>query len=663
MIYQDAMLKQLSEGFPGSDANNLEAPNTALPESQDVSAFAQGLGMNPEDVAFMQEVPEELRAQIIRDFDPRGTKDGNVLGRLTAYVKFIMRRNGCQPPASLNGMDTQHKEQGTPRAEWHGGYRVGEHVGAPAPAQHELMVSAGTGADPLGLGLFVERLRLEQPVADFLGRLPEDLQTCIVRGFNPSGTKDGNIWGRLFGYVRSLWSRRLNLSEAALAYVRGLPEDLQQKVITEFDAAGSKDGNVSARLIQFARGMASRAGHVEDGSSQMELPGGHQQEHVQQQHHPGPQSGQIVSFAQQLALEPNVVLFLQALPAEIQAIVVRSFDPSGTNDGNVWARLFAFVRRIWSQHWGWDKGTFDYFRSLPEDQQIRSIINGEQFVTAQAAVPQMSLLGMNTAVPQLQLGLNSPDDGTAGRIALFVQQWGLDGSAAPFLQSLPGPVRDHVLSGFNTSGTKDGNAWGRLLGFARCAWAKYLGLDQEAVGLIKGLPEDAQMVCLAEFDPSGTKDGNLVGRLQGFVKKAMAQCGHNRRALGAAAPHQGYAAGDAAGSFYEPPQQQQWQQPQAPWHQQQQWQPQQQAAAPGGASLTGFIERCGLDPSTLPYLESLSPDILSQIISDFDPSGTKDGNVLGRLQGYVRLLTARQRRGGPEGHIGAQPQIKRPRFM
>jgi len=86
----------------------------------------------------------------------------------------------------------------------------------------------------------------------------------------------------------------------------------------------------------------------------------------------------------------------------------------------------------------------------------------------------------------------------------------------------------------------------------------------------------------------------------------------------------------------------------------------------GGAQLSGdplvagFLERCGLDPSAAACLEPLPEDLLARVLSDFDPSGTKDGNVLGRLQGYIRLLTARQRQNGSDA--GA-PQAKRQRLV
>ena len=68
-------------------------------------------------------------------------------------------------------------------------------------------------------------------------------------------------------------------------------------------------------------------------------------------------------------------------------------------------------------------------------------------------------------------------------------------------------------------------------------------------------------------------------------------------------------------------------------------------------NLHGFAKRVGLgsDTETLRYLGSLTDDILSTVMEQFDPSGCRDGNVLGRLQGYVRLLTSRKKTQENEG--------------
>merc|ERR1712039_954866 len=55
-----------------------------------------------------------------------------------------------------------------------------------------------------------------------------------------------------------------------------------------------------------------------------------------------------------------------------------------------------------------------------------------------------------------------------------------------------------------------------------------------------------------------------------------------------------------------------------------------------------FLERCQLDATALELLEPLPQELQVKVMNEFDPSGTKDGNVLGRLEGYVRCLSQRK---------------------
>merc|ERR1711920_715522 len=116
------------------------------------------------------------------------------------------------------------------------------------------------------------------------------------------------------------------------------------------------------------------------------------------------------------------------------------------------------------------------------------------------------------------------------------------------------------------------------------------------------------MLCLAEFDPSGTKDGNVAGRLQGFVKKVLVRSGYSSR---------------GAPTLMSPVPVAQYAQRPAP------------AAAPqrrrtqietveASATIPDFIERCGLDESSTLFLEGLEEDVLTKVLTEFDPSGTKD---------------------------------------
>uniref|UniRef100_A0A7S4VG83 Uncharacterized protein n=1 Tax=Alexandrium monilatum TaxID=311494 RepID=A0A7S4VG83_9DINO len=652
-------------------------------QQDDVGTFARDLNLDVEALSFMRELPADLRVAIQANFDPTGTKDGNVLGRLQAYVRHMMRKNGFQPPEQLTGMRQQAKDQnaavGMAGGCFHASTVMQPMGGATMPSaltSPPMVLSSGGTAMPAGVATdavrqFVDQLGLGEPAASLLTRLPEDLQASVIRGFDPSGTKDGNVWGRLLGYIRSLWSRRLGLAEPASTFIRGLPEDVQVAVIADFDASGSKDGNVSARLLQFAGALAARAGpgagagaagagagagagrpsvgapppcprHAAAGPAFAGSPRAPAQVQtffaqppVAQQ--PLLQESAMGEFAQALGLDASATAFLQSLPEPIQTTVITQFDPSGTKDGNIWGRLFAFVRRLSIKYAGIGQAHVEQIRTLPEEEQRRVILGWTCPVQQQQQQQQQ---------PAIMEGLSLDGGTTEAAIRSFSQLWGLDGRAECFLQALPDAVRQHVVAGFDGSGTKDGNVFGRLLGFARHTWARSLGLDQASVAFIKGLPEEAQMICLTDFDPSGTKDGNVAGRLQGFAKKAIAQAGQLARAPNGGSDHYGGAGvlhhqdlGSSGGARAAAPP---------------------PAAAPSLSSdplVASFLERCGLDASATSYLGSLPEDVLSRVLSEFDPSGTKDGNVLGRLQGYVRFLTARRRRSDDD--LGGQAKRQR----
>ncbi|CAE8665993.1 unnamed protein product, partial [Polarella glacialis] len=560
----------------------------------DPGAFAEQLGINPDALSFLWDVPSEIRLSIFANFNPSGTKDGNVHGRLQGYVRTVMKRNGLQPP--------EHVESAAPRPRR-------EHWQDHAPP------IASQGADAGSVWAFAEQLGLPDHAAEFLGALPEDVAQSVCRGFDPSGTKDGNVWGRLLGYIRSLWQRRLQLTEEAASFIRSLPEKIQMRVMVEFDASGSKDGNVSARLVGFANHLANRNGLaavpvVVAPRARPQLAGGHANVDA---------SEAVADFATTLGLDQGAYDFMQLLPDDVKMNVVSSFDPSGTKDGNIWGRLFSFIRTIFSRHAGWDRSHVDQLKRLPEEQQQDAML---AWMTRHARQAQTPVPSYVQPVRHPEPRTYSSSGGYGGRggggadstLTNFVRQWGLDERVAGFLQALPAHLRDNVLRSFDGSATQDGNVWGRLLGFVRSNWGRSLGIDQASMAYIKSMPEDAQMVLMTEFDPSGTKDGNIVGRLMGFAKKAMAMAQAGASAYPAAASSQGGSCpnGDGEQSLESEP------------------------------AVMDFIQRCGLDTSALEILEPLPADVLATVIANFNPSGTKDGNVSGRLHGYVRVVLARR---------------------
>merc|ERR1712087_226854 len=82
--------------------------------------------------------------------------------------------------------------------------------------------------------------------------------------------------------------------------------------------------------------------------------------------------------------------------------------------------------------------------------------------------------------------------------------------------------------------------------------------------------------------------------------------------------------------------------------------PLQQLEGDRESDIAAFLARCDLDETAWTLLEEQSDAVLEKVMTEFDPSGTKDGNVLGRLEGFVRSLSAREARGG-------LPPAKRPR--
>jgi len=633
-----------------------------------VERFARNIGIEPQNIAFLHECPHEIQSSVISNFNASGSKDGNVLGRLQGYVRHTMRRSGMAPPESL-GLAAKDRPE----------YAAGAVHTFLAPGAGGAIGLSQVGGGCPALPEFSRRVGLTAAAEQFLARLPQEVLASVLSGFDPSGTKDGNVWGRLLGYTRSHWARHLHVDQESSSYIRSLPEETQLIVMMEFDPRGSKDGNVGGRLAQFIDQLQHRGDPAADLSSltaampgALAAPGGmnamlgpsagmlggmpgamgmmpqvpawnfgYQAQMDQQlahlamlqqlqapplmgaapahhvfsgQHSAGStqHSEAVLEFAQRMRLDTQAQTFMLNLKTEVANTVITKFDPSGTKDGNVWGRLLGYIRHQWCRFHNADQATVDRLRSMPELEQMRALqdpaANGmqmrEQAMPAQqtffAAAPPMATFGGTASMPQ------------------FVSQWGLNSNAEAFLSALPDAVRDAVIVGFDGGGTKDGNVWGRLLGFARIQWMKSLGLDSSMTMQLKSLPEEAQMLCMTSFDPRSSKDGNLTGRLQAFMNKCLRQSGYEE-----GAPPSHIVAGGLAGG----------------------------SSATGGLDaeslakdpmVLAFLERCGLDMPAVEYLQHLPDDMLQQVMDNFDPSGTKDGNVLGRLQGYVKFL-ARKR--------------------
>merc|ERR1712146_705744 len=104
----------------------------------------------------------------------------------------------------------------------------------------------------------------------------------------------------------------------------------------------------------------------------------------------------------------------------------------------------------------------------------------------------------------------------------------------------------------------------------------------------------------------GTKDGNVLGRLRGFARSLAGKQVHGL------APAQPLPSARKRGP------------------------PVALQAHEQEADITCFLDNCGLSGSDEAWdtLAPLAADALEVVLQNFDPSGTKDGNVLGRLRGF-----------------------------
>lgn len=634
---------------------------------EQIANFARQLGLESEAVSFMFEMPVEIQLYIMDNFDASGSKDGNVMGRLQGYARHLLRRSGHPIPHSLAPAQLdQGAAAGYPSAA---PVVQGSTIGAAPMAMGSDASGFSRGPVP-ALAEFSHRIGLTPEAQTFISSLPSDVQNQIIRGFDPSGTKDGNVWGRLMGYARSIWSRSLGLDQDTITLLRGLPEEYQLTVMMEFDVHGSKDGNFSERLQRFINMVQIRGVQTQPASVARPVATSRPVVHtVVQQQYAAPQqptqqhtaaigSADISGFAQRLNLDHRAVEFLQGLPADVTSIVVSKFDPSGTKDGNVWGRLLGYIRHVWGRQKGVDQATMDQLRQLPEEEQMAQITASSSMMQAAS-----SLLQVPTGIPAAGTYQTRTQQTP---LQQFVQTWQLNSNAEAFLAALPGPVTNAVIAGFDGSASKDGNVWQRLLGFARQQWSKSLGLDSTTSAALKALPEEAQMLCFTQFDPSSSKDGNIGARLQKFIGKCVRQVQHQealtQHVHAAATAQAHYAGAQYAGAQYASEQYA----GAAAYAIASLNQGYAQAAhtQPDAAPITDpivldFMQRCRLDTSAEPLLQSLPEELLHTCLREFDPSNSKDGNTLGRLQGYVKSLC--RKRGVPMGPDGLP--AKRMRLM
>jgi len=364
--------------------------------------FVAKFALDDQVVTDLQELDEAVLETVIAEFDPRGdTRD--VKGKLYAFAKSVANRRTAQAQV----------EQAS-----------------------------------VALEDFASTWGLDSTEVNWLHGLPPQVSRVLVEEFDPKeDTKD--VIGKLRGFARSIQARRstsmvgrpLSAAPAARAASHGhsamrhrvsefaahwrieenarqlllsLPPDTQETVMSEFDPKGDTK-NVSGKLIAFARSVAN----VRQGSQGREVVG---------------------SFAMYWGLDAGTTTFLQGLPEDAQAVVIREFDPrGGTRDINGKLRMFA-----------------------------KGIVNGHTQVGATRHAPEVAD-GFGAPVETDEVLGQSPLVNSVGSrfkaISAFVARWDLDDNAVSLLESLPGDVCATVLEEFDPrDGTR--NIGGKLAAFA-----------------------------------------------------------------------------------------------------------------------------------------------------------------------------------------------------
>mmetsp|Transcript_31680 Transcript_31680/g.98628 ORF Transcript_31680/g.98628 Transcript_31680/m.98628 type:complete len:622 (+) Transcript_31680:71-1936(+) len=612
-------------------------------DEQAIDSFVLRLGLGPDAGELLRTLPQDVCARVVKGFDPSGTKDGNVFGRLQAFARSMLQHSG-ERPAAFGAAPVPSQDFGLGGPEpppWHA-------EPAQQPAQDFEDYAWSIGLDEAGVRI--------------ASLLPQDLRDTIVAEFTPRGTKDGNVLGRLLGFARVVWAQRLGLDpvhkQEAASLLRGFPEEAQVRVMAQFDVSRSKDGNILARLHRFAADVASRFGNDRGGGGGGKgggAPALAYQPAPAPAYSPPPQQPRapalvapayaghaqpypaLADFVARMGLDAASAGFLQALPEEVRSVVLTSFNPAGTKDGNVWGRLFGFVRSVWTQRLGLDAGVAGFLKSLPEETQRIVMVKFdpsrtkdgniaarlESFARSVASSPHPQPWQPSYAPPAqpaytppvqpvaAQVAYAAPAEAPKGNQAAlhdFAQRWGLNAQATAFIRALPEAVSSVVVASFNANGTKDGNVWGRLFGFVRSVWSQKLGLDNTAFSYVRGLPEEVQMEVIARVAPGRVAPHELMPQLQAATEEA-------RRG------------------------------PQAP-------------PAGGPEGLGAFAARCGLDAEAINFMMGLSEEVRAAVVSDFDPAGTKDGNVFSRLQNFARAVEGRRKRmhEGSHGGRGMRPR-------
>ncbi|CAE7846916.1 unnamed protein product [Symbiodinium microadriaticum] len=202
-----------------------------------------------------------------------------------------------------------------------------------------------------------------------------------------------------------------------------------------------------------------------------------------------------------------------------------SLEEHCTRDGNVRSRFLSFVRGMWCRRLGVNREVTEFLRDLAEDIQVGVLKEFDPRGTKDGNVSaRLYSFAYARSWKRAPKGLRDPEE-----LEAFVHHWQLDASARQVLEALPDEVLVEVLQGFDASNTRDGNVTGRFLGYVRRKWAQHYELEDDCIFTMKRLPEEGQILCLTTFDPWTTRDGNISARLRSFLWKIEAQVTDNAR--------------------------------------------------------------------------------------------------------------------------------------
>lgn len=520
-----------------------------------VEDFVLRWGLDHTASQLLSSLMPDVQERVLKDFRPvEGTRDVN--GRLRAFIKSV-----------------------SSSAEDH--------------SRHGHFAPQG------GVVTFAQRWGLQEDCVQFLHSLPPEVLGRVMREFRPNG-ETMNVSGRLRAFARSVsasmlqadavsqFAQKWGLEEDSVQFLRTLPSDVLQRVLTGFTPKADTN-NIGGRLRAFTKSVmttvrtpsqtslaAAVSGVSADCTTSLPVAEASYEELYQT----------FVHFATSWGLDGDAWLLLQQLPEPLARQVMAEFVPSG----------------------------------------LESI--AEQFHALVMSALTSPTVASPVAPAAVQTPLILPPQAPTGppeSIPEFLERWGLSVDAAAFLEGLPAETLQIVLKDFTPAGDTK-SVLGRLMGFARNigkggsghiasasqvpAASPVMGqvsqaqptaalpvegleffiatwcLDDETVKFLQALPSEVLPRIMREFTPN-QDTRNVGGRLRAFARSILQA---------------------STATTHDPVQQ--------------------------------FVEQWGLDASTAAFLQALPDEVRAKVMLGFHPNGDTV-NLQGRLQAFARGVLAR----------------------